>query len=252
MKSDVSIEVQAQISQASNATFLCVDPASGKEYVYKPVQGERPLWDFPEGSLSGREIAASEMDRLVGWDLLPTTLWIPDGPFGQGMLQEWVQEIDSERPVNLFSPGTVPAGWITVLSGETLNGEPVALAHANTESLQKLALFDAIINNSDRKAGHILATGTNRIFGIDHGVSFHEDDKLRTVIWGWAGMPIPPELLSTVEACFERLGSVYEPIDKWLNSTERAAFRLRIHNLIETKTYPLPSPHWPAIPWPVF
>ncbi len=252
MNAHYSIEVRGQLSEASNATFFCVDAASGKEYVYKPVRGERPLWDFPDQSLSGREIAASEMDKLLEWDLIPSTEWLSNGPFGEGMIQEWIPEIDADRPVNLFSPGSVPSGWINVLQGHTQGGDSIVLAHANNESLQKLALFDAIVNNADRKAGHILAVNTDRFFGIDHGVCFHDENKLRTVIWGWAGSPIPPELLHTLKVCAERLGDPYQPIDRWLSPAERTALRARLENLISTEIYPSPSPEWPAIPWPVF
>lgn len=252
MNAEIRIEVRGQISEASNATFFCVDPASGKEYVYKPVRGERPLWDFSDQTLTGREIAASELDKLLNWNLIPLTQWVFDGPFGEGMIQEWIPEIDTDRPVNLFSPNSIPPNWINVLQGQTQNGDLVVLAHADNEPLKKLALFDAVANNADRKAGHILAVSTERFFGIDHGVCFHEENKLRTVIWGWAGTSIAPELVANLKTCASVLANDYEPIDMWLSTAESSALRARLENLITTELYPLPSPNWPAIPWPVF
>jgi uncharacterized repeat protein (TIGR03843 family) len=252
VNADIRLEVRGQISEASNATFFCVDSVSGKEYVYKPVRGERPLWDFLDQTLTGREIAASELDKLLNWNLIPLTQWIFDGPFGEGMIQEWIPEIDTDRPVNLFSPNSVPPEWINVLQGQTQDGDLVVLAHADSEPLKKLALFDAVANNADRKAGHVLAVSTERFFGIDHGVCFHEENKLRTVIWGWAGTPIAAELIVNLKTCASVLEDDYEPIDMWLSPPESAALRARLENLITTELYPLPSPHWPAIPWPVF
>jgi uncharacterized repeat protein (TIGR03843 family) len=252
MTIDPVLEVKGQISEASNATFFCHDPRTGIHYVYKPVLGERPLWDFPDSSLTGREIAASEIDKLTGWGLVPPTQWVCDGPHGQGMIQEWVSEIDPDRPVNLFAPDSVPPTWISVVSGIDHTGQPVVLAHADVPQLQKLALFDAIVNNADRKAGHILATGPDQFYAIDHGVCFHEENKLRTVVWGWAGSPVPSDLLPNVEKCLADLGTYYEPVDTWLSESESSALRRRIERLLDTQIYPLPSPDWPAIPWPVF
>lgn len=252
MSTRVTLEVIQRISEASNATFFCRDPHTGIEYVYKPVQGERPLWDFPHSSLTGREIAASELNQLTGWGLVPPTQWIQDAPFGEGMAQQWVPQIESDRPVDLFTPESVPEEWIVVLSGYDHVGNPVVLAHADTSDLRKLSVFDSMLNNADRKAGHILANNSHQIFAIDHGVCFHEESKLRTVIWGWAGSPIPLDLLSTLENCLEQLGARYDPIDMWLSDGESSALRRRIEHLIEFQTYPLPSPEWPAIPWPVF
>lgn len=246
------IEINGQISAASNATFFCSDPVTGKDYVYKPVRGERPLWDFPDGSLTGREVAASELDKVLGWDLIPATQWITDGPLGEGMIQDWVVEIDHDRPVNLFPPNGVPTGWIEVLQGQTPLGDHVVLAHADNDVLMKMALFDAIVNNADRKAGHILAPNAQQIFGIDHGICFHEEDKLRTVIWGWSDSTIPAQLLSALRDCYNQLKDEYEPVDKWLSHVESAALRSRIARLIATEKYPSPSRHWPSIPWPVF
>ncbi len=252
MNLEIDLEVVRQISEASNATFYCHDAGTGTHYVYKPVRGERPLWDFPHASLTGREIAASELDKLTGWGLVPPTQWIQDGPFGKGMIQEWVPEIDSNRPVNLFAPNSVPAQWISVLSGYDNIGEPVVLAHADDPTLKKMALFDAMLNNADRKAGHILAVNSRQFHAIDHGVCFHEENKLRTVVWGWAGSQIHSELLPTLEKCLQELDTHFEPVDAWLTDSESAALRRRIQRLLEAQTYPTPSPEWPAIPWPVF
>lgn len=246
------IEIRGRLRDASNATFLCVNPATNKEYVYKPTAGERPLWDFPEGTLTGREIAAAEIDRILGWSLVPRTEWISNGPLGAGMLQEWVSEIDQDRPVNIFDPHMVPDGWHAVLHAQDQLGNPIVLAHGDQEHLRRIAIFDSVINNADRKAGHILAVSQEQFFGIDHGVSFHQENKLRTVLWGWAGQQISTHFIEVLEALEQHLGAWHQPVDQWLNQEESQALRLRIRDLISTGLYPSPSRHWPAIPWPVF
>ncbi|MCF8538936.1 MAG: SCO1664 family protein [Candidatus Nanopelagicales bacterium] len=243
--------ISGRLHAASNQTFLCTD-ALDQPFVYKPVKGEQDLWDFPSRTLSGREIAAAEIDRVLGWKVVPNTRWISDGPLGAGMIQEWVPEVDQDRPVNVFPPSDVPPGWIVVLHAQDAQGVPLVLAHADTHQLQRMALFDAVINNGDRKAGHILATPEGRVYGIDHGVSFHVDNKLRTVLWGWIGQPVSDVLLKDLNHLEQQLNDQYEPVDQWLNTDESAALRARIRDLSERRVFPSPSPEWPAIPWPVF
>ncbi|MCW2546376.1 MAG: hypothetical protein JWN96_836, partial [Mycobacterium sp.] len=163
-----TIEVEGRMVDASNATLYCritADSEVGEpvtaECVYKPVRGERPLWDFPDGTLAGRELAAYEVSQATGWDLVPPTV-MRDGPYGTGMVQIW---IDVDESVDLEM-----------------------LVQTDLPQLRRMALFDAVINNADRKGGHLLpVVGAKHIFGIDHGIAFHSEDKLRTVLWGWRG-----------------------------------------------------------------
>lgn len=240
-----------QLRGASNGSLLCKD-ATEALFVYKPVVGERPLWDFPNETLSGREVAAANMDSLLGWHLVPPTCWIEEGPLGPGMVQSWVEEIDELRPVNIFDTDGVPEGWRSVLQAIDQSGRPVTLAHEVSEQLQRMALFDAVVNNADRKAGHVLADSTGQIFAIDHGLCFNEEPKLRTVLWGWANHGIPDHHLMDIERLQNTLGDFHELIDPYLDARESVELRQRIVDLLQGQRFPQPHDDWPAIPWPVF
>jgi uncharacterized repeat protein (TIGR03843 family) len=246
-----TLEPIGQLRDASNGSLLCQDDSESL-FVYKPVAGERPLWDFPEDTLSGREVAAANLDGLLGWGLVPPTRWIPDGPVGPGMVQKWVDEVDELRPVNIFDAQSAPSGWLIVLEAADQRGNPVVLAHDSSESLMRMALFDAIVNNADRKAGHVLADSTGRIFAIDHGVCFNEEPKLRTVLWGWVDQPILELDLTTIEVLQRTLGDFHDQIDPYLTLAESHELRQRIAGLLKTQMFPQPNTQWPAIPWPVF
>jgi uncharacterized repeat protein (TIGR03843 family) len=246
-----TLEPIGQLRSASNGSLLCKDE-SETLFVYKPTAGERPLWDFPDNTLSAREVAAANLDVMLNWNLVPPTRWIPDGPVGPGMVQKWVEEVDELRPVNIFSTDGVPAGWLSVLEAVDQTGRPVILAHDASESLMRMALFDAIVNNADRKAGHVLADEHGRIFAIDHGVCFNEEPKLRTVLWGWVDRPISEPHLTAILQLQVTLGDFHEQIDTFLSHAESHELRQRIKGLLETQLFPRPSDDWPAIPWPVF
>ena len=235
------LNIEGRLVAASNQTLRCtVTSADGVDLpcVYKPVAGERPLWDFPDGHLAGREIATYELSRLAGWDAIPTTVWRDDGPAGPGMCQAWIEEDPSAGVVDLLPIHEEHPGWMSVLEG-----------HA----VQEIALLDSITNNSDRKGGHLLVDTSGHVWGIDHGLTFHEEDKLRSVLWGWAGEPIPDDLVETLR----RLRAVLESdeaerVTGWLTTAECRALLARIDWLIANGVFPLPSEQWPSIPWPVF
>jgi uncharacterized repeat protein (TIGR03843 family) len=246
-----TLEPIGQLRGASNGSLLCQDAAENL-FVYKPVAGERPLWDFPDDTLSGREVAAANIDAMLGWGLVPPTRWIADGPAGPGMVQKWIDEVDELRPVNIFDAQSVPVGWLSVLEAVDQWGDPVVLAHDASESLMRMALFDAIVNNADRKAGHVLADENGQIYAIDHGVCFNEEPKLRTVLWGWVDQPIRKPDLMALENLKQTLGDFHDQIDSYLLREESHELRQRIGELLETQLFPQPSAEWPAIPWPVF
>jgi uncharacterized repeat protein (TIGR03843 family) len=246
-----TLEPIGQLRNASNGSLLCRDD-SETLFVYKPVAGERPLWDFPDETLSGREVAAANLDVLLGWGLVPPTRWIVDGPAGPGMVQKWVEEVDELRPVNIFDANSVPRGWLSVLEAVDQRGEPVVLAHDASESLMRMALFDVIVNNADRKAGHVLTDEHGRIFAIDHGVCFNEEPKLRTVLWGWVDQPISGPDLAALGGLQRSLGDFHEQIDPYLTRAESFQLRQRVAQLLKTQIFPQSSTGWPSIPWPVF
>jgi len=252
--SDGPLEVVRLLAGASNATLLCrvPGPAGPMDCVFKPVAGERPLWDFPDDTLSGREVAAYELSVLMSWPHVPTTVWREDPQMGPGMCQEWIDEIDAGRPVDIFAPGEVPHDWIVVLEAHDGRGRPVVLAHDNSPVLRSMAAFDVIVNNADRKGGHVLADVEGRLWGIDHGVCFAEEPKLRTVLWGWAGERLPDDVLAQIADLDVALASGVDDVDRWLDRDERRALRRRVRTLLDTQRLPLPGSGWPAVPWPVF
>ena len=238
-------KVLGQLSNASNATLLV--EVFGTKYVYKPQSGERTLWDFPTGTLYKRERATYVLSQLLGWELVPVTV-IAYGPYGIGSFQKWV-EADTEL-VDIFPPDQVPDKWLSITRGVTEEGTEVVLAHADLDELKRLALFDAIVNNADRKAGHILSDDSKQVWAIDHGVTFNVEPKLRTVLWGWLDQKIPTELLDATKELLAKLDSC--EISELISEDELLELKYRISELVATETFPSPNPNWPAVPWPIF
>lgn len=249
------LRVEGRLADASNATLrgLIDSPWGELRCVYKPVRGERPLWDFPAGTLSGREVAFYALSALLDWPLVPPTAWREDGPFGPGSCQLWIDADAEATVVDLIPAPQSREGWAVVLEGTDGTGRTVRLIHATTRDVQRLALLDAIGNNADRKGGHILVDADARLWGIDHGVTFHADDKLRSVLWGWAGEEMPADLVDDLDRLAERLrGPQGIRVTAWLDGAEIEALRARVDHLRHTRRFPVPSTDWPAIPWPVF
>jgi uncharacterized repeat protein (TIGR03843 family) len=247
--------VLGRLAGSSNATLLSLITSSdGVELkcVYKPVHGERPLWDFPEGSLAGREVAAYELSAFLEWDVIPMTVWRDAGPYGEGSVQLWIEESTDPGVVDLVPTSELPEGWLHVLTGENESGESVSVIHQGRPDLAQIAVLDVLMNNADRKAGHVLVADGDRLWGIDHGLTFHDEPKLRTVLWGWAGQKIPRALLKDVERLQERWPAVEAILEEYLTGFEIAAFRERLDELLENERFPAPPTQWPAIPWPLF
>lgn len=237
-----SLTLKGRLVDASNATFLAVDEA-GKLWLYKPVAGEAPLWDFPDGTLGRREVAAYELSAAAGFDVVPPTVWV-DGPLGEGSAQEWLDGAATEL-VDLIAPEALTADWLPVLEARSQADEPVLLAHRDDARLRRVALFDVLVNNADRKASHLIEAD-GRIAGVDHGVSLHVEDKLRTVLWGWAGDPLTEAELGLVAQVAALSGALAPGLD----DDEWAALTARAEAILAAGCLPLPSGRWPAIPWP--
>ena len=252
LNGDLSIE--GRLVGASNATLRArvTDGSREAVCVVKPVAGERPLWDFPDSTLTGREVAAYHTSEALGWGLVPPTVWRDETPVGPGMVQLWINEIDEERPVDVVSPSDVPEGWLAVLEARDQDGRPVVLVHAADPSLMRMAAFDAVVNNADRKGGHVLADELGALWAIDHGVTFSDEGKLRTVLWGWAGEALPEDVREDLAKLGTAMKDGIDPIDRYLSDVERAALRERVTCLVDDGRFPLPSAQWPAVPWPVF
>ncbi len=222
------LSVEGRLVGASNATLYCTITAAGRQAacVYKPVVGERPLWDFPDGTLAGRELAAYLVSRAAGWHVVPPTVY-RDGPFGPGMCQLWIDADESVDLVELARNGEDPR-------------------------LRQMAVFDALINNADRKIGHLLPTPAGHLYGCDHGVCFGAEYKLRTVLWQWRGKRLTPAALAALRTSHELLagGALTDALAPWLTRTEIAATRRRVELLLDRKVHPSPPADWPAVPWP--
>jgi uncharacterized repeat protein (TIGR03843 family) len=257
------LELIGQIRTASNATLVC-DAVLGDtsvRCVYKPVRGEQPLWDFPDGTLAGREVASYLVSEALGWTVIPVTL-LRDGPFGPGMVQRW---IDTPEPsdglptrldvVDLCSPDLVPDGWKVILSAVDARGEDVVLVHADDPRLQRMAVLDVLINNADRKGGHVLEGLDGQVYGVDHGICLHSEDKLRTVLWGWATETVPAHLIEDVEALLCSLRDHSSPLRQRLadliTDSEIDALMTRAATMVHHPVMPDPNRSRP-IPWPAF
>ena len=224
---DGEISIEGQLVDASNLALYC-EVRSGEDAltcIYKPVRGERPLWDFPDGTLAARETAAFLVSEALGWAIVPPTV-LRDGPVGPGMVQAWV---DVDEGVDLLE----------------------LLHRLDDERLRRMALYDAIVNNADRKGGHLLPTAEGHLYGIDHGVCFSDEDKLRTVLWQWRGTPLPADLCPDVARLRRdldgELGAALKPL---LTRLEVRALRRRVDALLAAGVFPQPSGNWPAVPWP--
>ncbi|MFH8681381.1 SCO1664 family protein [Streptomyces lydicus] len=252
------LTVRGRIQEASNAVLYCTVEHGGRSAacVYKPVAGERPLWDFPDGTLAQREVAAYEVARACGWDLIPPTV-LREGPYGTGMVQEWIDPPESSDEVPellaLVEDEEPGPGWKAVGFAELGEGRTALLVHADHPRLRQLAVLDAVINNGDRKGGHLLPGADGRFFAIDHGVTFNAEDKLRTLLWGWAGEPLPAEAVEVLRGLRTALADaapLAARLAELITEAEIEALRARVAGLLRSGRHPEPSGEWPAIPWP--
>jgi uncharacterized repeat protein (TIGR03843 family) len=246
------LTVHGQLGDASNTVLYCSAELDGVTAVcvYKPVEGERPLWDFPDGTLAGREVAAYEVAAASGWALIPPTV-LREGPFGVGMVQLWVEPDQETRLLALQDAEEAEPGWLPIARADVGGGRTALLVHADDLRLRRLAVLDAVINNADRKGGHLLPAADGRLYGIDHGVTFAVPGKLRTLLWGWAGEPLPAEAREVLHKLgVELAGALGERLRPLLTAAEVAAARQRVAALLEDGRHPEPSGEWPAVPWP--
>lgn len=220
-----------RLAEASNATFLC--ELAGElplRVIYKPIRGEAPLWDFPDGTLAGREVAAHELSEALGLHVVPPTI-LRDGPAGPGAVQLWIEHEGVQRAIDLVN--------------------------AADASLRPITLFDAIANNGDRKAGHLLPLADGRILGVDHGVTFAAEPKLRTVLWHWRGEPLDAAEREVLERAAALLGPdgaggpLPAALAEHLTPDEIGALAARIAALVAAGTFPQPGEEWPPLPWPL-
>ncbi|MDL5158146.1 SCO1664 family protein [Actinomycetospora termitidis] len=253
-----TIDVEGRLTDASNTTLFCSVTLDGVEEhcVYKPVRGERPLWDFPDGTLAGREVATYLVSKAAEFHVVPPTV-LRDGPFGPGMVQRWIETDDERELVDIVEPKDVQPGWRTVLRARGADGEPALLVHADDPGLRQMAALDVVVNNADRKGGHVLAGSDGRTYGVDHGICLHQETKLRTVLWGWVGEPLDDEVkdgLKRLRAALSpgNAAALGDELNDHITLREVKALRSRTDRLLHTDELPSPSGGWPPIPWPAF
>ena len=223
-----TLRVTGRLIDASNATLYAIAELDGQEMVciYKPIAGERPLWDFPDGCLAHREYAAYLVSEHLGFHVVPLTV-LRDGPYGKGMAQEWIDIDESIDLAQFFS--------------------------SDHSALRSMALFDAVVNNTDRKIGHLLPVNNEIVYGCDHGVTFHVEDKLRTVLWQWAGDTLRDDEIQLLQRAANSLkGELRVQLEQLLTADEIDALEMRVNRLLNQGCFPHPSPDWPAVPWPAF
>jgi hypothetical protein len=218
-----SYEIKGQFTFGSNYTFLVSVQHEGSEYaaVYKPLRGEQPLWDFPENTLAGREVAAYLVSEHLGFHIVPFTTLREDGPFGAGSLQQY---IDYDPEYHYFS-----------------------FNEADRQLLKPVVLFDLLCNNADRKGSHVFfEKDTHHLYAIDHGICFHEENKLRTVLWDFSGQAIPPELLAPLSD----IKSLPPSLEPYLNKRELNALCARAEMILKRGAFPRQPRDRRAMPWP--
>ena len=245
------LTLTGRVTTASNATF--VGEIEGVVVVYKPIAGERPLWDFPDGDLASREVASWHVSEALGWDVVPRT-WLRDGPLGPGMVQLWRDEVEDQSPVDIVVEGGLPQGFRHVFDGLDAHDQPVSLVHEDSAPLRRMALFDVVVNNADRKGGHVLPMPDGHRYGVDHGLTFHVEHKLRTVLWGFVGEPLTSEESAGLERLQGLLGGdLGRMLVDLVAEDEVATTARRVARLLARGAFPAPaSSAYPVIPWPPF
>ncbi|MBF6467429.1 SCO1664 family protein [Nocardia beijingensis] len=256
------LTVIGRVSTASNVTLVCdVGDRTGAaplRVVYKPIRGERPLWDFPDGTLAGREVASYLISEAIGWGVIPETI-LRDGPFGVGMVQRWVVGADNHTDrgdrldlIDLCPAGAVPDGFREVLRAVDDMGNEVSLIHADDPRLHRVAVLDVLLNNADRKGGHALEGVDGQVYGVDHGICLHAEHKLRTVLWGWAGQPIDEASIADITAFAKQLpGAFADTLSEHITDAEIDALIERTQQVLDEPVMPVPRTSRP-IPWPAF
>lgn len=228
-----SVTVRGEFWWGSNYTFLAQVEHAGRTLptVYKPIRGERPLWDFPAASLARREVAAFLVSEALGWGMVPPTVFRSDGPLGPGSIQLY---IDHDTDYHYFN-----------------------FSEEDRQRLRPVALFDLLINNADRKGSHVLLGLDGRLWLIDHGISFHVEGKLRTVIWDFVGEPIPEEYCADLSRLLQMLeplnggqSKLAKDLEAYLSRAEVSSMALRAEVLVVGGHFPPPDPHRRAFPWP--
>ena len=247
------IEIEGLIPDSSNGALKVLISKSGKNMhaIIKPEVSIRPLWDFPEMDLNNREYATYLLDRALELNYVPETVMRNVKGIGKSLIQEWVDESDNDLII-VKSPEDIPQDYLKVLQGYDELNKLITLAHKDDRDLRNLCLFDLVINNADRKGGHLLVDSGNKMWAIDHGVSWHQEAKIRPVLWGLIGVDFNREDLNLLEKAKDVLQAWKEEEFVYLSEIEIEQANKRTEDLLKGNAFPQPGDQWPAVPWPIF
>lgn len=247
------IEIEGLIPDSSNGALkvLVRNSKTSISAIIKPEVSIRPLWDFPDMDLNNREYATYLLDRALNLNYVPETVMRKVEGIGKSLIQEWVKESDNDLII-VKSPEDIPKDYLKVLQGYDELNKLITLAHKDVRDLRNLCLFDLIINNADRKGGHLLVDSDNRMWAIDHGVSWHFESKIRTVLWGWIDESFNDEDIALLKKAKDVLQKWAKEEIIYLGADEIVQALERVEELLKENTFPQPGDQWPAVPWPIF
>ena len=248
-----NIHIEGLIPDSSNGALKVeIDFKNHKKIaILKPQVTIKPLWDFPDKDLNKRELATFLLSEQLSLNVVPTTVLREVEGIGECLIQNWIDEIANEFVI-VKAPNEIPSNYLKILNGYDELNTLIALAHVDSRDLRNLCLFDLIINNADRKGSHLLQDSKNRLWAIDHGVTWHKENKIRTILWGWIGKNFDEEDENLLKKSLEVLQNWQIEKLQILPSEDLKAAIVRIENLLEIGMFPQPSGDWPAVPWPIF
>jgi uncharacterized repeat protein (TIGR03843 family) len=247
------IEIEGLIPDSSNGALkvLVSNSKQSVEAIIKPEVSIRPLWDFPDLDLNNREYATYLLDRELNLNYVPDTVMRNVEGIGKSLIQEWVTESDNDLII-VKSPEDIPEEYLKVLQGYDELNKLITLAHKNNRDLRNLCLFDLVINNADRKGGHLLMDSANKMWAIDHGVSWHFESKIRTVLWGWIDETFNDQDIALLNNAKKVIQTWKEEEFIYLSKEEIEQAIKRVEGLLKENAFPQPGDQWPAVPWPIF
>ena len=247
------IEIEGLIPDSSNGALkvLVSNSKQSLEAIIKPEVSIRPLWDFPDLDLNNREYATYLLDRELNLNYVPDTVMRNVEGIGKSLIQEWVTESDNDLII-VKSPEDIPEEYLKVLQGYDELNKLITLAHKNNRDLRNLCLFDLVINNADRKGGHLLMDSANKMWAIDHGVSWHFESKIRTVLWGWIDETFNDQDIDLLNNAKKVIQTWKDEEFIYLSEEEIEQAIKRVDGLLKENAFPQPGDQWPAVPWPIF
>lgn len=247
------IEIEGLIPDSTNGALKLLITNGDEQIaaIAKPDVSIRPLWDFPNMDLNKREYATFLFDRKLELGFVPETVIRDISGIGNALVQHWIRETENDLII-VQSPDNIPKSYLRVLQGYDELNKLITLAHKDDQDLRKLCLIDLIINNADRKGNHLITDGNNKMWAIDHGVSWHEEPKIRTVLWGWINQEFNDSDLDLLSLAKSTLEDWLANDFQYLEMSEIECALERLDELVKNKRFPAPGSEWPAVPWPIF